>query len=316
VINLFFLIFFVANNSWSQDYDECRFYIYCGGGSRSTGRSLPSTGSAANLNPSNISQVKGVGLESLFQARNPVAFSLVTGNGKIGALVSPTLENSFFGNRLVEIDDELLIRKINKYQYKNNKLNLAAGLKVYDKKNVAFDIGFSAKRNPDIKKINLGAGLSMKFYFFNFGAYFYDDDVKIKLGEFINPYSGIPYASIYNAPTYQEKFSVETYTMGAKLGNLSLDTGVIKTRYRFYSENTRIYLHSGSYTYKNFLFNLAVRKEYSPNLEYIDKKLIIQRKKESSYFGVQNLLNEHVVLGLQYNYFLLNEWSATLSFFL
>jgi hypothetical protein len=262
-----------------------------------------------------VSNVKGFGLETLYQVHNPLTFNLVSGNGKIGALVSPTLENSFFGNRSIEIDELNFERRINQQQYKNSKLNLAVGAKLLNAKHLGLDLGLSIKRNPDIKKINPGAGVTGRLAFLQFGAYFSEDDVKIDLKKFINPYSQLLYSSIYGSSTYQEKFSTETYTLGTNIQNLSLDAGLIKTRYKFYNENTRIYLYSASYTYKDFLFNFARRKEYSPNLALKNGFMVIERKKSEVYLGSQYFMNKHLVIGLQYNNFLLHEMSWTMTIY-
>ncbi|MDO9181542.1 MAG: hypothetical protein Q7U04_04000 [Bacteriovorax sp.] len=311
-----FALLFDLNASFAADQDLCKYFKYCGGKSRSSSQSLPSSSSAATLNPSNISSVRGFGIESIYQQNNPLRFDLVTGNGKIGALLNPSLENSFFGNRSIEIDDSYYIRKIHKTQYKNKKLNLAVGLNLIDKTNFALDLGLSAKRNPDIKKINPGFGVSARLFSLNFGAYFSKDDIKINLGSYINPYNNLLYSSIYNSSTYLENFLVKTFTIGTKINNLSLDYGLILTKYNFYTESTQINLYSGSYVYKKFLFNLAFRQENSPNMSYLNNQLIIQRKKMDIYYGAEFLANRFFVFGLQYNYFLLNEVSASLTIFI
>jgi hypothetical protein len=316
VIKLVFLIFYFINNSHAEDQDLCKYFKYCGGSSRSSSQSLPSSATAGSLNPSNISSVRGLGFQTIYQPKNPLNFNIVTGNGKIGALVSPTLENSFFGNRSIEIDNLLLARKINKIQYKNKKINLAVGVKLVDKKILELDIGVSIKRNPDIKKINPGVGLSVRVSFLNFGAYFYQDDVKIDLANYTNPYTNILYSTTYNSSSYQEKFLVETFTVGTKIKNLSLDFGMINTKFKFYNEDTRIMLYSSSYSYKSFLFNLALRKEVSPNLDFHNGVLIVNRKKSNIYYGTEYVVNRSLMIGLQYNNFLLNEWSATLTLFI
>lgn len=310
-----FLLFFFINTSYAEDQDLCKYFKYCGGSSRSSSQSLPSSSTAGGLNPGNISSVKGVGIETVYQPKNPLSFNIVTGNGKIGALISPTLENSFFGNRSIEIDELLAARKMDKIQYKNKKINLSLGAKLIDKSKIGLDIGFSIKRNPDIKKLNPGVGLSARLSFLNFGAYFYQDDQKVNLGNYYSPYTNVLYSRIYNSSTYQEKFSVATYTIGTKINNLSLDFGTIKTRYKFYPESTNINLYSSSYAYKNFLFNLALRKEESPNLEFVNGRLIVQREKSEIYYGAQYLVNHYIVVGLQYNNFLLKELSATCTLF-
>ena len=310
-----FIILIISINISFAD-DDCLFFKYCGGsgGSRSA-KSLPSNSAASSLNPSNVSSVKGFGVETLYQKGNPLNFNIVSGNGKVGALISPSLENSFFGNRSVEIDDLSYTRRLNKKQFDNSKLNLSVGMKILSKKYIGIDLGLSAKRNPDIKKINPGAGINGRVAFLHFGAYFYQDDLKINLVDYVNPYTNVLYSTIYGSSIYQEKFSVETYTMGTNIRNLSIDTGVIKTRYKFYGENTRIYLYSSSYSYRKFLFNVAIRKEYSPNLAFYNGNMILMRKKSDYYYGVQYSVNNYFVLGLQYNNFLLNEWSGTLTIY-
>lgn len=292
--------------------DDCLFFKYCGNKSSRTSKSLPSSASSANLNPSAISNARGFGVEAVYQHGNPLSYNFVSGNGKIGALISPSLENSFFGNRSIEIDSLQLVRQLNKTQYENKKLNMALGAKLYTNNNVDVDLGLSIKRNPDIKKLNPGIGASVTFPYFHFGAYFYRDDVLVKLGNYSNPYTGILYSSTYGSSSYQEKFAVDTYTFGTSVGNLSLDAGIIKTRYQFYTENTRVNIYSSSYIYNDFILNFAVRKELSPNLLYTDNRMIISRKKSDYYYGLQYLINRNIVVGVQHNNFLLNEWSASL----
>lgn len=313
MIKIFFLLFISSQSSFAEDL--CKFFKYCGSTSRSSAQSIPTSSSAAGLNPGNISTVKGFGIETIYQPNNSLSSGIITGNGKVGALVSTTLENSFFGNRSIEIDDVYFERRRVNKQYKNKKLSLAMGSRIVDKRNIGLNLGLSVKRNPDIKKLNPGAGVSLRFYAFNFGAYFYKDDVRINLGNYINPYSGIMYRSIYNESYYQEKFSVLTYTIGTKIQNLSLDYGYLKTRYKFYNDITRISLYSSSYSYKKFLFNLAFRYEYSPNLTYLNDTMVVSRSKNDVYYGIQYLVNRYLVLGIQYNNFLLNELSAGLILF-
>jgi hypothetical protein len=249
----------------------------------------------------------------LYQYNNPLSFNFVTGNGKIGALVSPSLENSFFGNRSIEIDELTQIRKINKIQYENKKLNFGIGAKIYSQKYWGLDLGLSLKRNPDIQKLNPGVGFLAHLTIFQFGAYFYRDDIKFDLKNYFNPYTGVSYTSIYGKNNYQEAFNVATYTIGTGIKNLSLDAGMIKTKYKFYSNDTQIYLYSSSFVYKSFLFNYSKREEYSPNLDFINNQMVISRKKIDDYYGIQYFINRHFIVGLQDNNFLLNEWSWTLT---
>jgi hypothetical protein len=278
-------------------------------------QSAPSTSSAANLNPGNIARVRGFGIETIYQPGNSPYFDLVTGDGKIGALVSPSLENSFFGNRSVELDSDYLARRLDNKQYPNKKLNFGVGSVLINKEKYALDLGISVKRNPDIKKINLGAGLSARLMNLTFGVYSYKDDVKLTFGNKLDPANGVPYFFLMGAPTYQESFTVNTYTAGFHFDAFAMDIGSITTQYKFYPDPTKIMIYSASYTHKNFLFNFAHRIENSDNPDFSKNMLIYQRKKVQNYFGVQYLANKHIVIGGAYNYFLLNELSANLTIF-
>lgn len=311
---IFFIIFLFQTPRAFGD-DDCRFYLNCSGSARSSAQSLPSSGSASILNPSSLSNVKGVGVEGLFQANNPIGLSLVTGNGKIGALISSSLENSFFGNRSIEIDDLFYLRRIEQKRYQNKKINLSVGLNLINKKNFGLDLGLSVKRNPAIKKINPGVGLTGRVSFLSFGAFIYQDDVALDLANYVNPYTSITYSSTYQSSIYKEKFTVKSFMAGARLKNLSLDAGAIQTHYLFYQEDTLIYLYSASLSMQNFLFNVALRQETSKNLLYKNGQMLIERKKKDTYLGVSYLLGNHIMLGLHHNHYLLNEYSATLTLF-
>ena len=313
---IFIILFsFYLKNLFAED-DLCKYFIHCGGTSRGTSsQSLPSASSSAGLNPSTISKVKGFGVEAIYQPHNIVNLGVVSGTGKIGALISPTLENSFFGNRSIEIDDLYYLRRANKKQFENKKLSFAVGASLIRNRYIDFDLGFSLKRNPDIKKINTGYGGSLRLGPLNFGAYFYNDDVKLKLGNYINPYNGFLYSTIYGDSVYQEKFMVKTLTVGTQIKKLTLDVGYLKTKYKFYDNETVITIYSASYNYKSFLFNYSVRRELSDNLAFENNNLLIKRKKNESYFGTQYSLSRSLVAGIQYNYFLLHEMSASLTIY-
>lgn len=313
------ILIFLAQLSFSsaQSVDShCGYFKYCGS-SRSSTKSHPSSSSSANFNPSTISSIKGVGVETLFQPNNPLGFNLVTGNGKVGgAVISPTMENSFFGNRSIEIDEVYLKRREEKKRYKNKKINLAIGANVTDKKNYSLDLGISFKRNPDVKKINPGFGATLRLWNVNFGAYIFKDDTKIELRDYFNPYSGVPYTIEKDSDSYTESFIVQTFSVGTSYKNLSLDFGIISTKYNFYPEDTFIRIYSLAYSYNKFLFNAAFRNEYSSNAKEMNGYLFIERNKKDFYTGIQYMFNKHVIVGVGHNNYLLNEWSMTLTLFL
>lgn len=293
--------------------DDCEFFKYCSGSS--TYKSINSSTSAL-INPSSLAKIKGLGIETLYQDHNRLALSLVTGTGKFGAaLVSSSLENSFFGNRTPELDNLYIKRVSEKKRFQSNKLHFGLGLNLLEKKNFSVNLGLSARRNSEIKNINLGAGLDIKFWFFHFGHYLYRDDFKFIFENHYDFETGIPYSTLYGKPNYQEKFNVTTTTFGLNLKNLSLDIGKIYTYFDFYQEATDISIFAIGYKWKKFFYHFGYRVEQSPQLHYNNKTISFSRKKIDRYAGIQYSLNKHFVLGLGFNTFLLDELSTTLTIF-
>lgn len=311
----FLLIF--ASPSWSASSpDICDLLDLqnCSGvskqGRRSSILSVPSPSTSSLLNPATVSFDRGVGLEAIHQSGNPVLFNIASGTGKVGAaFISTSMENTFFGNRVYELDDEYLRRRKNKKQYRTKKLSFAVAGKLYRKKNIALDAGLIFKRHSEIKRINPGAGLSGRVGFFTFGASVYQDDFHLDLVGHSNPSSGVPYEQLFGKTSYQERFLVTTYAVGAKIKNLSLDYGIINTKYKRDNESTTVQLISSSYIAGDFMFNLAIRNERSPAPKYVDGSLVYQDSKTDTFGGVQVSLGRYFILGINYNYFLLNEMS-------
>lgn len=285
-------------------------------GRRTSLPSLPSPTTSTILNPATVSFDRGLGIEVIQQAGNPAVFSLASGSGKLGgALISSSLENTFFGNRVFELDDNFLKRNEEKKQYKTSKMNLALGAKLLRKKYMALDLGVILKRHSEIKRINPGMGLSGKIGPLNFGAAYYQDDFFLNLEGHNDPLTGIPYSIIFGSSDYSEKFTVTTYSIGTKFQGLALDAGVIKTNYERDEMDTEIHLYSGSYTFKNFMFNLAYRNEISPATKFIDGQLDYRKSTGAIFTGLQMSLNRFAIIGINYNYFLLEEYSLIGSFF-
>lgn len=294
---------FMAMPSWAAPPDLCDILDLknCSGVSkqsrRSSALSLPSTATASLLNPANVSFDRGLGLEAIHQSGNPVVFNIASGTGRIGsALISTSMENTFFGNRVFELSDDYLQRRKRKKQYRTNKVSLAVGAKLYRKKNFTLDAGLIFKRHSEIKRINPGAGLSGRLGFLNYGVSLYQDDFHLR-------------------NSYQERFQVMTYSLGTKIKNLSVDYGVIDTKYKLDMINTRVNLLSTSYIMGDFMINLAMRNEKSPAPKYIDGELKFQESKNDIYAGVQASLGRYLIVGVNYNYFLLNEVSFSTTLF-
>lgn len=240
-------------------------------------------------------------MEVLHQNSNPVVFNIATGTGKLGgALISSNLENSFFSNRIVEKESAFLKRQKENKQYKSQKLHLALGASLIKKSKLALDAGIMFKRHKEIGKINPGAGISGRLGFFTWGGALYQDDFILD-PSLINEYS--------------EKFNVLTYTAGIKYKRFSFDAGVIKTKYKVYDQHSSIHLYSASYGVRNFIFNVAIRNEISPGLKFIDGKLV-EKKSHNEFFGsLQTSFGKHLIIGLNYNYFLLDEFSYAMTLF-
>lgn len=283
---------------------------------RSSAKSIPSSGSAAQFNPANVSHDRGFGVETFYQPGNDVTYSLVTGTGKMGAAVmSAGNENAFFGNRILELESDFLQRHLDGTQYQSTKYGLAIGAGLFKSKNFNLDVGLLAKYNEDIKQLNPGAGISLRWGPISFGVSQYQDDVFLDYGTKINPLTGGYYVIERDALNYQENFKVQTYYGGLKIKNLFLDTGVIKTQYEYFQEEVDIKIYSAAYIWNKWLFNIAHRQETSPTYKFRNDNLEFVEEESDFYGGVQYSAHKFVVVGLHYNYYLLNEISGSLVIF-
>ncbi len=313
---LFLFTFFIATFVYAED-ELCGYFKFCGSSS-SPSRNSVNTSTSSILNPSNLAKIKGLGLETLYQANNPLAFSVVTGNGRVGAaLISPTLENSFFGIRSLELDYDYYLRFNERKRYKNKKINFASGISLVQSKNFSMELGISVRRNPDVKKINPGMGINTQIGPIHLGAYVYKDDVKVNLAGYYEPMSGISYVTLFGSDTYQESYLVKTMNLGLEIKNFSLDVAYLNTKYAFYSQDTSVMLYNASYRFGKFMFNYGVRQEESPNY-FMETKgnAVLQREKRFTYYGLQFIPTKRVMLGIGHNTFLTNELSFTLTLFL
>lgn len=202
-----------------------------------------------------------------------------------GALISGSRDNSFFGNRTPELDEEFIFRQQNNIQFKDEKLSFVAGAKLYSSKKMGLDVGAILKRHSDVKSINPGFGISGRLWMIHFGASFFRDDAFIDFTKTIDPQTGLPYSMTYGKKNYSENFGVMTYTVGTRIRNFAFDVGSIKSTLDFYNgEQTDISIYSASYQYNDFLFNLAHRKETSLAKIYNDETKLLESGKDKSDF--------------------------------
>ncbi len=266
---------------------------------RSSQQSLPSTASSASLNPANVSYDKGLGVEAIHQSFNSSLFNLSTGNERIGGvLINSNLENSFFANRTPEVESERIEREINYKQFTTDKYSFALGSKIIKRKNFNLDLGILLKYNTDIHRLNPGAGLSSKIGPITLGASIYQDDYLLK------------------SISYQERFTVLTYSAGTRIKNFAFDIGTIKSKYLYYqNEENTIYLYSFAYAFKNVLLNYAVRNEKGPFPDFFNNELKTKETKVDSFASIQWSIGKHLTLGISHNYFLLNELTLSTAIF-
>ena len=271
---------------------------------RSSAKSLPSSGSSTQFNPANVSHDRGFGVESFAQAGNPLNYSLVTGTGRMGAaMISSGNENGFFGNRLIENGDEFLNRRLEKKQYQSQKHNGAFGVALLKNSRVNLDLGISGKYNKNIRQFNPGAGVALRWGPVSLGASQYRDDVFIATDSF-----GF-------GQNYQESFTVQTFFAGVKIKNFFFDAGTISTKFDGFDETFHVRLYSAAFIYGHFLFNVAQRQEETGLQKFENNALVTQRSQSSTYFGLQFSAHKLLVLGLHYNYHLLDEVSGSVAVF-
>lgn len=285
-------------------------------GRRTSNQSYPSPSTSASVNPATVSFDRGLGVEVVHQSGNPLLFSVASGSGKFGgALISTNLENGFFGNRVVELDGTYFRRNENKKQYRSKKMTFAFGAKLIRKNNYGVDAGILLKRHSEIGTINPGAGLSARIGPVSLGASIYKDDFQLLAEDVVLYPTGGVYDQQALTDDYEEKFTVQTLSAGIRIKNVSIDAGLISTKYKFYDEDSVIRIISASVNYRNYLFNLANRSETSSAAKYEDGMLTLEEGQQSWYTGAQVSLGKHVILGVAYNYFLLREFSLNGTLF-
>jgi hypothetical protein len=282
---------------------------------RSSMSSLPGPATSASSNPATVSFDRGLGIEAIAQSGNKTLLGFASGTGRVGAaLISSSLENTFFSNRIPELEGDYKYRLEENKQYKTQKLSLALGARLWNSENVTLDSGIILKRHSEVRDINLGAGLSGRLYFFSFGFSAYQDDLYLDYTR-INLQTGLPYSLETGRDDYHEKFTVLNSFVGLKWKNLNIDYGIIQSKYKIEEEGTRITILAASYVFGNNLINLSLRDETSPRKVHTDEVLKDKKKKSDVFWSYQRSVGKHLILGLNYNYFLLEEASIIASVF-
>lgn len=318
IVLFYFISFFFAlfPNETNAAIDLCELIKAknCSGASKHSRKvstpSYPTQTSTAYNNPATTSTDKGFGIETLYQANNPAIFNLTSGTGDAGiAIVNSKQENTFFSNRIYELDDNYLKRRKNYQQYRHKKQILSFAIQPIKGKEGTVAIGAGFKYHPEIRRVNPAIGLASRLGPFNFGASFYQDDFYLNLKNHRHPTTKTPYTSVFNANSYQEQFDVVGYSAGLKLWRLNLDFASLRTKYKVYRKDTNINIYSSSLNLDPLILLFAIRNESSESPKYIDRKLKDKRTETSQFGGIQIAPTQFLLLGVHYNYFLLNEFS-------
>lgn len=317
---LLFLFIFLSSTAQANDLCEVLNLENCNGVQRqrrrASAQSLPSPASSAQFNPANVSHDRGFGLEVMYQPSLAPSVSVAAGTGKSGAaLISSGLENSFFSPPVVELAPDLLERKVEQDQYESKKQTLATSFGLFKNRRFSLDVAAMAKYNSDIKRVNPGGGVALRFGALTLGSSLFQDDVFLDFKNLENPATTLPYSVQYGSDTYSERYIVKTYFGGFHFKNLFFDAGVIQTYSKFYEDDIRVNLYSMSYIWRRWLFNLAVRHENSQTWKVKNEELLAERKKNETYGALQYSFGNRIVLGVHHNYYLLREWAMSATVF-
>jgi len=267
----------------------------------------PSTGSQVRINPSAVPTERGMGLEGIFY-RDEADFSIVRGLGRVGAAISPSnSEETFFGPPGFEVPDDYLKRKKYQTKYPGQKVTLATAFDVAKRTgsgihSYALKIGVMGRYNQLTKNVSPGAGVSGIFGPITFGGSIYNDESQMDYRS---------YGSILQPVT---TYQVQTYNVGLFLHSLILDYSHLQVRA---TDISTVKLLTASLTYKKMILTASRRSEESsrPGFNYQTKKLEVEKIKEEIFGGIQYNMNRHIMLGVLYNYYLLREYSGSVTLF-
>ncbi|MEK2644314.1 hypothetical protein [Bdellovibrio sp. BCCA] len=253
---------------------------------------------------------KGFGVEAIYFSGGG-DFSLVRGNGRMGAALSPSnSEDTFFGAPGFETTEDFLDRKINKKKFPNQKYTLAAAFDLADRKGSGFNryslkLGAMAKYNTLTTAVSPGAGLNGIWGPFAVGYSLYGDETQLESG----------------GQKLVIKYQVQTYNVGLYLNSLILNYANLRLKTAedssFGEYIATVQLYTASLTLGKFILTASKRLEDSdaPAFNYDTEQLETRKIKEEYFGGVQYSLSKNFMLGVLYNYYLLREASATATLF-
>ena len=253
---------------------------------------------------------------------------IITGTGRIGAAItnSPNA-GTFFGNTAIETKNQYRQRAVNFEKFEEDKISLASAFNVFGgqrKKGLSLDIGVIYKYHEELQKSYFGGGTILSFNkFINIGASYYEDV------HYIN-YSGLIENSIdafgNSTPLIhginplnitETEFRVNSYTAGLKFSVLAIDyINFATTSDDPTFSGATVEIYNMSYFYNKWIMSYGRRFESSLKEEYSAKIFTSINNKSDSFMGVQYATDSGFMLGAFINYYLFNDLSFGVTYFL
>lgn len=285
---------------------DCYKYQGCIGSTSSRGGAVssnPSFGNQIRLNPSAVPTDNSLGIEAIYY-RSDTDLSLVKGLGRVGAGISPANnEETFFGPPALELDSELLERKLTGQKYKQQKLTVATAFSLFKGgsglKAATLQLGVMGKYNYLTKGTSPGGGLNGTLGPLSFNYSIYNDE-NLMTSSLLG---------VYSSSTV--KYQVRSMGLGIFLGSLLLDYSVMSLKQDESTEFMTVRLANASLMIKRMLLTFSKRDEDSSRsyFNFETKDLETKRQKVEYFGGVQVFATSHIMVGLLYNYYLLHETS-------
>jgi hypothetical protein len=109
-------------------------------------------------------------------------------------------------------------------------------------------------------------------------------------------------------------YQVQTYNIGIFMTSLTFDYSHMKI---LTEDPSYVNLYTASLTLKKFILTASRRVEESSRPAFNEdlKSLEVSRNKEETFGGVQVWVNNNVMVGIFYNYYLLREYSLAATVF-
>jgi hypothetical protein len=262
--------------------------------------SNPSVGSQVKINPSAVPTEAGFGIEGIL-FKDQVDVALVRGLGRVGAAISPAnSEETFFGPPGFEDPQDYLERNIEATKFPSQKYTLATAFSLAQKdgsdlNSYSFKLGLMGKYNKYTKNVSPGGGLSGVLGPVTFGVSYYKDEeqMEVDLDETLRP------------PPLE--YNVQTYNIGLFLHSVILDYSYL--RLTLDQDISEVNLYTGSLLVSRFIFTVSKRIERSgrPSYNRDTKSLEFKETKDRYFGGAQYSINKHFLVGVLYNYYLLDE---------